>query len=71
MRRMLLEGLVGRPLTEKPPAADGAALAELAASLDRAARRRLGRRLAIREVRSRAVCHFIVLSAVPESRCPR
>jgi hypothetical protein len=48
MRRMLLEGLARRPLTEKPPAADDAALAELAASLDRAARRRLGRSLAIR-----------------------
>src|SRR3974390_2910807 len=50
MRRMLLEGLARRPLTEKPPAADDAALAELAASLDRAARRRLRRSLAIREV---------------------
>jgi Ni,Fe-hydrogenase III small subunit len=50
MRRLLLEGLARRPLTEKPPAADNAALAELAASLDRAARRRLGRSLAIREV---------------------
>jgi Ni,Fe-hydrogenase III small subunit len=50
MRRLLLEGLARRPLTEKPPAADSAALAELAASLDRAARRRLGRSLAIREV---------------------
>src|SRR5579859_6176229 len=50
MRRMLLEGLARRPLTEKPPAADNAALAELAASLDRAARRRLGRSLSIREV---------------------
>src|SRR6202041_2735950 len=50
MRRMLLEGLARRPLTEKPPAADDAALAELAASLDRAARQRLGRSLAIREV---------------------
>src|ERR1700733_3098499 len=49
MRRMLLEGLARRPLTEKPPAADDAALAELAASLDRAARRRLGRSLALRE----------------------
>ena len=47
---MLLEGLARRPLTEKPPAADDAALAELAASLDPAARRRLGRSLAIREV---------------------
>src|ERR1700720_3008674 len=50
MRRLLLEGLARRPLTEKPPAADDAALAELAASLDRAARRRLGRSLAVREV---------------------
>ena len=50
MRRMLFEGLARRPLTEKPPAADNTALAELAASLDRTARRRLGRSLAIREV---------------------
>jgi Ni,Fe-hydrogenase III small subunit len=39
-----------RPLTEAPPQADDAALAELTASLDRAARRRLGRSLSIREV---------------------
>ena len=39
-----------RPLTEAPPAPDDAALAELAASVDRAARRRLGRSLSIREV---------------------
>jgi len=50
MRRLLLEGLARRPLTEKPPVVDDAALAELAASLERAARRRLGRSLAIREV---------------------
>src|ERR1700724_76769 len=50
MRRTLLEGIVHGPLTEPPPAADEAALAELAASLDRVARRRLGRSLAIREV---------------------
>src|ERR1700723_4641127 len=50
MRRMLLEGLARRPLTEKPPAADDAALAELAAKVDDAARRRLGRSLSIREV---------------------
>ena len=50
MRKMLLEGFARRPLTEKPPAVDGTALAELAASLERAARRRLGRSLAIREV---------------------
>jgi Ni,Fe-hydrogenase III small subunit len=50
MRRTLFESLTHRPLTEKPPLADDAALAELAASLERAARRRLGRSLAIREV---------------------
>ena len=50
MRRTLFEGLMRRPLTEAPPAADDAALAELAASVDRAARRRLGRSLSIREV---------------------
>ena len=50
MRRTLLESLTHGPLTEiAPPAAD-AALAELAASVERAARRRLGRSLAIREV---------------------
>jgi Ni,Fe-hydrogenase III small subunit len=50
MRQTLLESLIHRPLTEAPPAADDAALAELAASVERAARRRLGRSLAIREV---------------------
>jgi Ni,Fe-hydrogenase III small subunit len=50
MRRMLFENLMRRPLTEAPPQADDAALAELTASLDRAARRRLGRSLSIREV---------------------
>jgi len=50
MRRILLDGLIRRPLTEKPPAQDDAMLAELAASVDRAARRRLGRSLSIREV---------------------
>jgi Ni,Fe-hydrogenase III small subunit len=47
---MLFEGLTNRPLTEAPPAADEAALAELAAKVDNAARRRLGRSLSIREV---------------------
>jgi Ni,Fe-hydrogenase III small subunit len=46
----LFEGLVRRPLTEAPPLADDAALAALAANVDRAARRRLGRSLSIREV---------------------
>ena len=50
MRKILFESLLRRPLTEPPPAADEAALAELATSVDRAARRRLGRSLSIREV---------------------
>jgi Ni,Fe-hydrogenase III small subunit len=50
MRRTLIESLVRRPLTEAPPAPDDEALAELAKSVDRAARRRLGRSLSIREV---------------------
>src|SRR5438094_2155019 len=50
MRRMLFKSLVHGPLTEAAPKADDAALAELAAQVDRAARRRLGRSLSIREV---------------------
>ncbi|MFZ2066431.1 MAG: NADH-quinone oxidoreductase subunit NuoB [Xanthobacteraceae bacterium] len=50
MPRTLFEGLTHRPLTEKLPAPDDAALAELAASVDRAARGRLGRSLSIRAV---------------------
>ena len=50
MRRTLLEGLTRNPLTEAPPSADDAALAELAAKVDGAARRRLGRSLSIRQV---------------------
>jgi Ni,Fe-hydrogenase III small subunit len=50
MRRTLLESLIRQPLTEAPPTLDDAALKELAESLDRAARRRLGRSLSIREV---------------------
>jgi Ni,Fe-hydrogenase III small subunit len=50
MRRILFESLMRRPLTEAPPPKDEAALAELAAGVDRAARRRLGRSLSIREV---------------------
>jgi Ni,Fe-hydrogenase III small subunit len=42
--------MLSRPLTEAPPAADAAALAELAGKLDAAAQRRLGRSLSIREV---------------------
>lgn len=48
MRRLLFKSLVHGPLTEAPAASDAAAVAELAAG--GAARRRLGRTLAIREV---------------------
>jgi Ni,Fe-hydrogenase III small subunit len=47
---MLFKSLVHGPLTEAAPEADDAALAELAGQVDRAARRRLGRTLSIREV---------------------
>jgi len=50
MRRTLLESLTRPPLTELPPAPDPAALEELAANVDRSARRKLGRSLSIREV---------------------
>src|SRR3954454_14312912 len=50
MRRMLLQNLLQRPLTEEKPAADESALAQLARDVDRVARRRLGRSLSIREV---------------------
>ena len=50
MRKLLFESLLQAPLTEAPPSRDDAALAELAASLERASRRRLGRSLSIREV---------------------
>src|SRR6516225_7276224 len=50
MRRILLDSFTRGSLTEAPPAPDDAALAELAQNLNREARRRLGRSLAIREV---------------------
>ena len=50
MRKLLLEGLLRRPLTEPAPDAADAALGELSAALDRAARRRLGRSLSVREI---------------------
>ena len=50
MRKLLIQGLVHSPLTEPRPAPDEAALAELAARVDGAAKRRLGRSLSIREV---------------------
>lgn len=50
MRKPLLKALVSPPLTEAPPRPSEAALAELAQRLDKAARRKLGRSLSIREV---------------------
>jgi Ni,Fe-hydrogenase III small subunit len=50
MRRILFESLIKQPLTEAAPRADETAIAELARNVDRAARRRLGRSLSIREV---------------------
>src|SRR4026208_70418 len=59
MRKILFQSLLKSPVTEAAPAADDAALAELGAALDNAARRRprrapargrLGRSLSIREV---------------------
>jgi Ni,Fe-hydrogenase III small subunit len=50
MRKQLLESLYQGPLTEPPPQPGEAALKELGAAVDRAARRRLGRSLSIREV---------------------
>lgn len=50
MRRLLFKSLVHGPLTEAAPLRDDAAMVELAAQVDGAARRRLGRTLSIREV---------------------
>jgi Ni,Fe-hydrogenase III small subunit len=50
MRRLIFEGLIRSPLTEPRPGKDDSVLAELAESVHRAARRRLGRSLSIREV---------------------
>ena len=50
MRRTLFESFAYGPLTEPAPAPDKAALAELAKTLDRAARAKLGRSLSIRQV---------------------
>ena len=50
MRRTLFESLTHRPLTEPPPAPDEAALQELAQSVNRASRTKLGRSLSIRAV---------------------
>src|SRR5215467_1430215 len=50
MRRILFDSLMRRPLTEAAPVKDEQMLAELVASVERAARRRLGRSLSIREI---------------------
>jgi Ni,Fe-hydrogenase III small subunit len=50
MRKLLFEILVKPPLAESLTAADKAEIARLAKSLDRSARERLGRSLAIRQV---------------------
>src|SRR5262245_46356405 len=50
MRRIFFESLMRRPLTEAAPVQEQEMLAELGASVERAARRRLGRSLSIREV---------------------
>ena len=50
MRKLLFQSLFRRPFTEQAPSPDEAALSELATAVGRAARRRLGRSLSIREV---------------------
>jgi Ni,Fe-hydrogenase III small subunit len=50
MRKLLFEGLIRASLSERPPPAEETAFVELATSLERAARRHLGRSLSIREV---------------------
>ena len=50
MRKILFQSLVRSPLTEPPPSVDDVAIPELVQSVDRAARRRLGRSLSIRQV---------------------
>jgi Ni,Fe-hydrogenase III small subunit len=50
VRRFLFNGIVQSPFTEPAPAAGDEEIAALATSLDAAARRKLGRSLAIRQV---------------------
>jgi len=50
MRKLLFESLVRSPLTEALPTPDDSVLMELAKSLERVSRRRLGRSLSIRHV---------------------
>ena len=53
--RLVFKNMLSRPVTEAAPAPDDAGLAELAANLDRAAKRRLGRSLADPRGRCRLV----------------
>ena len=50
MRKLLFESLIRLPLTEPPPPVSDAATGELAAAIEKAVRRRLGRSLSIRAV---------------------
>src|SRR3974377_1152786 len=50
MRRTLFESLTRGPLTETVPRPQDSGIAELAPAVERSARRRLGRSLAIRQV---------------------
>jgi NADH-quinone oxidoreductase B subunit len=50
MRKLLFDGLIRPPFTERPPAASDAAVDELARALDATARKQLGRSLSIRAV---------------------
>ncbi|MBI3993797.1 MAG: hydrogenase, partial [Candidatus Lambdaproteobacteria bacterium] len=50
MRKLLFQSLLSRPVTEARPRPDAEATAELARAVDGAARQRLGRSLALRQV---------------------
>jgi Ni,Fe-hydrogenase III small subunit len=50
MRKLLFQSLIRAPLTEPLPALDDAEIVDLAAKLDAASQRRLGRSLSIRQV---------------------
>ena len=50
MRKLLFHGLIRAPLTEPRPVSDDLELAAMAAKLDKAAQKRLGRSLSIRMV---------------------
>ena len=54
--KLMLRNFVGGPLTEATPAPDDAAVGELAARVNQAARARLGRTLSIREVDAGSCC---------------